>query len=309
MSFIKEFQHLKISLEDLKSATNNFAERNCIGSGGFGKVYKGEILLSGVLTMVAVKRLNTIHGQGTNEFWKEVMLLSQFKHENLVTLLGYCNEGGENLLVYEYLSNKSLDLHLNSVHLSWGQRLNICLEAAMGLQYLHEPVEGSQQRVLHRDIKSADILLDHNWRPRIADFGLSKLGPANQQYTFLFSNAVRTQGYCDPLYANGGLLTKECDVYFFGVVLFEVLCGRPCILPNYVDIHRCLPELSRKCYVENKMDTIISSGLRDIISPMCAERFSAIAYKCLQLDRAKRPTMDEVVEQLRSAIHYQVCFI
>nr|XP_043611968.1 uncharacterized protein LOC122583647 [Erigeron canadensis] len=304
MSSIEELQHLKISLNILKSATNNFSEVNCIGHGGFGKVYKGEILLSDVLTMVAVKRLDKSFGQGATEFWKEIMLLSQYKHENLVSLLHFCDEGGENLLVYEYLSNKSLDLYLSSVDLSWHQRLMICLGAAIGLEYLHEPVEGSQQRVLHRDIKSANILLDHNWTPKIADFGLSKLGPANQQFTFIISDAVGTMGYCDPLYAHTGLLTKESDVYSFGVVLFEVLCGRPCV-QNYDDTRRYLSALSRKCYEEKKLDTIIHIGLRDKISPMCVEKFSAIAYQCLELDHTKRPTMGEVVKELRCAIHYQ----
>nr|XP_043638337.1 sterol 3-beta-glucosyltransferase UGT80A2-like [Erigeron canadensis] len=309
MTFIKEFQHLKISLQVIESATDNFTEINCIGSGGFGKVYKGEILLSGVLNMVAIKRLDKSLEQGATEFWQEILMLSQYKHENIVSLIGFCDEGGENILVYEYLSNKSLDLYLNSVDLSWYQRLSICLGAAMGLQYLHEPVEGSQQRVLHRDIRSANILLDQNWRPKIADFGLSKLGPANQQFTFLISNAVGTMGYCDPLYVQTSFLTKESDVYSFGVVLFEVLCGRPCVLPNYDDIRRNLAALSRKCYDEKKMDTIIHIGLQDNISPKCLERFSAIAYQCLQLDRAARPTMGRIVQELTSTLTYQLDFV
>nr|XP_043618332.1 probable receptor-like protein kinase At2g39360 [Erigeron canadensis] len=304
MSSIKEFQHLKISLKVLESATNNFSDANCLGRGGFGKVYKGEIVLSDVLTMVAIKRLDKSFGQGTVEFWKEIMMLSQYKHQYLVSLLGFCDEGGENLLVYEYLSNRSLDLYLDSVDLSWLQRLNICLGAAMGLQFLHEPLEGSQQRVLHRDIKSANILLDHEWRPKIADFGLSKLGPANQQFSFLYTYAVGTPGYYDPLYAHTGLLTKESDVYSFGVVLFEVLCGRPCV-QNYDDIRKYLAALSRKSYEEKKMDTIILTGLQDNISRKCLERFSGIAYQCLHLDRGERPTMSQVVQELRFALYHQ----
>nr|XP_043611966.1 probable receptor-like protein kinase At5g38990 [Erigeron canadensis] len=307
---IKEFQHLRISLQDLKSATNDFAETNCIGRGGFGKVYKGEIFLSGVLNAVAIKRLDRTFGQGTPEFWKEVLFLSQYKHENLVSLLGFCDENGENLLVYKYLSNRSLDLYLNSVNLSLSQRLVICVEAAMGLQYLHEPLEGSQQRVLHRDIKSANILLDHNWRAKIADFGLSKLSPANQQFSFAYSGVVGTMGYCDPVYAQKGFLTKESDVYSFGVVLFEVLCGRPSEQNyySYNDIRRYLIALSRECYEKKKMYSIIHVGLQGHISLKCLEKFSTIAYRCTHIERAKRPTMDEVVKELKFALLDQVRF-
>nr|XP_043611971.1 uncharacterized protein LOC122583650 [Erigeron canadensis] len=305
MSSIKEFQHLKISLGVLKSATNNFAQTNCIGGGGFGKVYKGEILLSGVITMVAVKRLDRSLGQGTTEFWKEIMILFQYKHENLISLLGFCDELSENLLVYEYLSNKSLDLYISHTNFSWHKRLFICHRAARGLQFLHEPLKGSQQRVLHRDIKSANILLGDNLEPKISDFGLSKLGPANQQFTFVFSNAVGTRGYCDPLYDHTNLLSKESDVYSFGVVLFEVLCGRLAYAKYYNDMGTSLVALARKCYEENTLDTIIHSSIRETISPKSLERFSAIAYQCLHINREERPSMAKIVEELDLAYRYQ----
>nr|XP_043637156.1 uncharacterized protein LOC122608128 isoform X2 [Erigeron canadensis] len=305
MSSIKEFQHLKIPLQDLIAATNNFGDTHRIGQGGFGKVYKGELVLPDGLTVVAVKRLDRAFGQGDAEFWKEVMLLTRYKHEHLVSLLGFCNEGSENILVYEYLTNRSLDLYLSGNDLSWNQRLRICIGAAHGLQFLHHPAEGSQQRVLHRDIKSANILLDQDWKPKIADFGLSKFGPANQQYTYLFSNAVGTMGYCDPLYMQTGYLTKESDIYSFGVVLFEVLCGRLCV-QNYEDVRRFLAILARKCYEEKKLDTIIHMSLKEEISPPCLERFSTIAYQCLQTDRTERPSIAKIVKELEIALQYQV---
>ncbi|GJX97858.1 cytochrome b5-like heme/steroid binding domain-containing protein [Tanacetum coccineum] len=307
MSHIKEFQHLEIPLGDIKSATNDFGDEKCIGEGGFGKVYKGELLLKDGLTVVAIKRLQSSFGQGVPEFWREIMLLSCYKHENLVSLLGFCNEGGENILVYEYLSKRSLDLYIRNTDLSWDQRLRICIGAAYGLQYLHDPQDGSQQRVLHRDIKSGNILLDEDWKPKIADFGLSKYGPANQPFTFLYTNAVGTTGYCDPLYVQTGFLTKESDVYSFGVVLFEVLCGRQCV-QNYEDNRRFLPVLARKCYEEKTLDTIISNNLKDQISPQCLKEFSKIAYKCLQIEREKRPLMGEVVKSLDTALQYQDYF-
>lgn len=160
-------------------------------------MYKGElhVHLKGQTT-VALKRLDRTFGQGDPEFWKEIVMLSLYKHDNIVSLLGFCDDSGEKILIYEYASKKSLDLYLKSDDLTWVRRLKICIGAARGLAYLHNPA-GTQQRVLHRDIKSSNILLDENWNARIADLGLSKFGPANQQYTFLVSNHVGTRVYCD----------------------------------------------------------------------------------------------------------------
>ncbi|KAJ9559427.1 hypothetical protein OSB04_014041 [Centaurea solstitialis] len=205
------------------------------------------------------------------------MMLSRYTHENLVSLLGYSDEDGESILVYEYLPNRSLDMYLSSTTLSWIQRLKICIGAVRGLEYLHNP-SITTQRVLHRDIKSSNIMLDENWNAKISDFGLSKFGPANQEFTFLISHVAGTIGYCDPLYMDTGFLTKESDIYSFGVVLFEVLCGRLCFA-NYDDNRRFLSKL--------------------------AQRFSTIAYRCLQRERDERPPIAEILKQLEIALQDQ----
>ncbi|GKC88288.1 receptor-like protein kinase HERK 1 [Tanacetum coccineum] len=222
-----DFRHLKIQLKDIRLATNDFKDEP-IGGGGFGKVYKGELTFQKGKKIVAIKRLDRKHGQGDVEFWKEIMMLAQYKHKNLVSLLGFCNENSERVLVYEYVSRGSLDSYLGKSDLTWIQRLKICHGAACGLNYLHDPTD-RHQRVLHRDVKSSNILLDQDFNAKISDFGLSKFGPANQQYTFVVSNVAGTHGYCDPAYMETGFLSKESDVYSFGVVLFEVLCGRQCV--------------------------------------------------------------------------------
>ncbi|PWA36234.1 Protein kinase, ATP binding site-containing protein [Artemisia annua] len=182
-SVTKQFEHFKIKLESIKLATNNFADANCIGKGGFGEVYKGELVHSKGHTVVALKRLNRKFGQGDPEFWKEIIMLSLYKHDNIVSLLGFCDESGEQILVYEYASRRSLDFSF-----------------------------GTHQRVLHRDIKSSNILLDENWNARISDMGLSKFGPANQQITFLVSDAVGTFGCCGPEYSGGPEdLSTQCE--------------------------------------------------------------------------------------------------
>nr|XP_043629167.1 uncharacterized protein LOC122600506 isoform X2 [Erigeron canadensis] len=312
MSFMEEIERIRIPFEDIKSATNNFSEINCIGQGSFGKVYKGHLSLINNISqgkrlnnsMVAVKRLYRALGQGDREFLKEFLLFSLDKHENLVSLLGFCDEDGEAILVYEYMSNKSLDLYLSSTRLSWIQRLGICIGAARGINYLHGPSGDGQRRVLHRDIKSSNILLDQAWNAKIADFGLSKLGPAKQQYTFLVSQSVGTLGYVDPIYVETGILTRQSDVYSFGVVLFEVLCGRLSV-QNTQEMSDFLPKLVRKQYKENRLDTIIKTGMKEQISPKCLESFSRIAYRCLGRVREDRPTMSEIVKELEIALQYQ----
>lgn len=309
---MEEFEHLRVPLHFIKLATNNFGASNFIAEGGFGKVYKGEFkaefFQSGDPIVGAVKLLDRSKDQADVSFWREIMLLSSYNHKNLISLLGYCDESDQRIIVYEYASNKSLDFHIFGPNLTWIQRLKICVGAACGLQFLHDP-RGSQQRVLHRDIKSANILLDENWNAKIADFGLSKYGPANQQHTFLFSDAKGTLGYCDPMYIETMLLTKESDVYSFGVVLFEVLCSRPCVDYSFSDLRRSLPLLVKKCYQELTLHTIIDANLSQQIEQNSLDTFVELAYQCLEKDRTKRPSMDLVVSKLQTALKYQVsCF-
>ncbi|KAJ9537575.1 hypothetical protein OSB04_030308 [Centaurea solstitialis] len=303
MAFFDEFQHLKIQLEEIESATDNFADNKAIGVGGFGKVYKGEICHSKGKSMAAFKRLDSRLGQGNSEFWKEIVMLSRYSHENLVSLLGYCDEGGEKILVYEYASRGSLDRHLSATTLTWIQRLKICLGVAKGLCYLHDP-DGAHQRIIHRDIKSANILLDKNWNAKISDLGLSKIGPANQQHTALISNVVGTLPYLDPMYLKMGLLTKESDVYSLGVVLFEALCGRLCFEYNN-DQYQILVHTWKQSYERKKLKEIIFRDLMQKMDPRSLETFSDIAYLCLHESREERPPMAHVVEKLETALQLQ----
>ncbi|PWA85802.1 Phloem protein 2-like protein [Artemisia annua] len=299
-SFMKEFEHLEIKLEDIKSATNNFNENKVIGIGGFGKVYGGELSRHDRKIMVAFKRLDRKHAQGDPEFFKEIIMLSCYKHKNLISLLGFCKEGDEMILIYEHASRGSPDRILNKAALTWTQRLKICIDAAKGLSFLHDP-NGTQQRVLHRDIKSANILLDENLNAKMADFGLSKLSPANQKYTFLFTSPVGTPGYCDPLYMDDYQLTKESDVYSFGVVLFEVLCGRVCF-ENSEGNFKVFVNQWKRCCEQNKLDEIIFPDLSDQMDSSSVRTFVDIAYQCLQISREQRPTMSVVVEKLKAAL-------
>ncbi|GJV23344.1 kinase-like domain, phloem protein 2-like protein [Tanacetum coccineum] len=304
-SFMKEYENLRIHLKDIKSATNNFDENKVIGNGGFGKVYEGELCHSNSekKSLVALKRLDRKYGQGDPQFWKEIMMLSRYRHENLISLLGYCIEDGEMILIYEHAARGSLERYLKDATLTWTERIKICLDAAKGLSFLHDPNE-RQQRVLHCDIKSANILLDDNLNAKVSDFGLSKMGSADQQYSVIVTNAVGTPGYCDPLYMETYQLTKESDVYSFGVVLFEVLCGRQCVEFNNGQLNVFVP-FWKKTYEENKLVDIIFKDLEQQINPSALETFASIAYQCLKRSREERPLMSLVVEKLKNAFEVQ----
>nr|GEV59335.1 protein kinase-like domain, phloem protein 2-like protein [Tanacetum cinerariifolium] len=306
-SFATEFKHLEIQLEDIISATNNFDESKVIGRGGFGKVYAGELShsQSEEKSLVAIKRLDRKYGQGDPEFFKEIRMLSCYRHENLISLLGFCCQGGEMILIYEYASGGSLDRLLSSAALTWTQRLRICLDAAKGLSFLHDP-NGTQQRVLHRDIKSANILLDHKMTAKVADFGLSKMSSANPQYSLLITGVVGTPGYCDPLYMETYQLTKESDVYSFGVVLFEVLCGRQCVEFSNGRQSKILVPFWKQSYVDKKLEGIVLEDIKQQMNQRSLEIFAGIAYQCLQKSREQRPTMSLVVEKLKVALQSQM---
>ncbi|XP_071725477.1 serine/threonine-protein kinase TIO-like [Rutidosis leptorrhynchoides] len=305
----KDLDHLSIPFEHIIEATKNFT--TIIGKGGYGPVYKGQISLSGEteLTTVAIKRLDTrISGQGLKEFLTEIQLLSRYKkHPNLISLVGFCDQGPEKVLIYEYAHLGSLDKYLRNSRnptctLTWKQRLSICIDAARGLDHLHNHV-AKHERVIHRDIKSANVLLDSNWRAMISDFGLSKIGRANENDSYLITNACGTHGYCDPSYQHNGILTKDSDVYSFGVVLFEVLCGRLCFYMDTQGKQRLLPQQAKSYYMKNKLNRIIDPTLREYMDSNSMNKFSKIAYQCLLDDRERRPSMDLVLQELEKALH------
>jgi serine/threonine protein kinase len=304
---LEEFQHLKIKLEEITTAVSFDDDKDYIGVGGFGKVYIGEVSHRKGRSKVAIKRRNPdpSNRQGAPEFLKEIMTLSRYRHENLISLLGFCCEGQEMILVYELASRGSLDRHLNSPHLTWARRLKICIDAAKGLSYLHDP-RGTHQRVIHCDIKSGNILLDDQWNAKVSDFGLLQMGSANEEHSVIITLAAGTRGYCDPQYAMTNTLTKESDVYSFGVVLFEVLCGRVCYTHSNGQVQQVLVRTWIESYEQKNLNDIIFK--HPTIQPLdqtALEAFSDIAYRCLNKSREDRPKMDNVVTELEAALESQ----
>ncbi|KAK0605897.1 hypothetical protein LWI29_031923 [Acer saccharum] len=301
---------LKIPFSEILEATQNFNNKFLIGEGGFGKVYEG-ILKSDV--KVAVKRSDSKHGQGLPEFQTEVLLLSRIRHRNLVSLIGYCNEGSEMILVYEFMAKGALRDHLYSlnefdnseksftqVKLSWSQRLQICIGSAQGLHYLHS---GSDGGITHRDVKSTNILLDENYVAKVADFGLSRSSPLEGDS---FSMGIKGSfGYLDPEYFKTLQFTDKSDVYSFGVVLLEVLCARPAIATTTQMEEINLADWGLFWLNKGQIEETVDPFLLGKINPNSLRKFGEIVEKCLKQNGDDRPTMHDVYWDLIYALQLQ----
>ncbi|KAE8709908.1 Serine/threonine-protein kinase-like protein CCR4 [Hibiscus syriacus] len=302
----------EFSFEALVQATNNFSDDHKIGTGSFGSVYHGT-LDDG--REVAIKRAEITSSSSyvigprrqedkDDAFVNELEYLSRVHHKNLVQLLGFCEDSNERILVYEYMNNGTLYDHLhkfeNSLSMSWAIRLKIALDTARGIQYLHEY---AVPQIIHRDIKSANILLDTNWTAKVSDFGLSLMGPGDDE-SHLSLRAAGTVGYMDPEYYRLQQLTTKSDVYSFGIVLLELLSGYRAIHRNENGAHR------------NVVDFLVPYVLRDEIHRVLDPRvppptpfeIEAVAYvgylaaDCVRLEGRDRPSMTEIVNSLEKAL-------
>ncbi|XP_054802718.1 receptor-like protein kinase FERONIA [Prosopis cineraria] len=293
------------SIVEIRAATNNFDDIFIVGVGGFGNVYKGYI--DNGTVPVAIKRLKQGSQQGLREFQTEIEMLSQLRHNHLVSLIGYCNDGNEMILVYEFMARGTLRDHLyNSDNhpLSWKQRLEMCLGAARGLHYLHT---GANHTVIHRDVKTTNILIDEKWVAKVSDFGLSKIGPTGMSKSHISTVVKGSVGYLDPEYYKRQRLTEKSDVYSFGVVLLEVLCGRPPLLRNVEKKKTSLVVWVRKCHRDDVIHQTVDPFLTERIKSESLKAFSDLALKCLVDNGNERPSMNDVVWGLEFALQLQEC--
>ncbi|CAH1429827.1 unnamed protein product [Lactuca virosa] len=281
------------SFEELSKCTNNFSETNNIGTGGYGMVYRGS-LPNGQL--IAIKRAKQGSTQGGLEFKTEIELLSRVHHKNLVSLVGFCFDQGEQMLVYEYIVNGTVKDSLSGrsgIRLDWTRRLRIALGAAKGLQYLHDLADPP---IIHRDVKTNNILLDERLVAKVADFGLSKsLGDANR--THVTTQVKGTMGYMDPEYYMTQQLTEKSDVYSFGVVLLELITARSPIEKGKYIVREVRQAMDRSKELYNLHEVLDPTiGLSTQLKGL--ERFVDVSLRCVEETGSKRPTMSDVVKEI-----------
>ncbi|KAH9310901.1 hypothetical protein KI387_025936, partial [Taxus chinensis] len=287
--------------EDLERATGGFNKESEVGRGSYSVVFKGILSDNRV---VAVKRaVLSADRQRTdcNEFYREVDLLSRLNHAHLLNLLGYCDHKGERLLVYEFMSHGTLHEHLHgniNPKLSWTRRVTIAVQAARGLEYLHGY---ACPPVIHRDIKSSNILIDEDHNARVADFGLSLLGPADSS-TPLDELPAGTLGYLDPEYYRLHYLTTKSDVYSFGVLLLEILSGRKAIDMQYEEGSGNIVEWAVPLIKSGQIELILDPDLEPPLNFEALFRIAKVAYKCVKMQGKNRPSMDRVTTQLERAL-------
>lgn len=291
---------LEFSLYDfsqIADATVNFSPKNMIGEGGFGPVYKG-VLTDG--QEVAIKRLSARSRQGLVEFKNEIQVIAKLQHRNLVRLLGCCIHEEEKMLVYEYLTNKSLDHFIfdpiRQASLDWKRRIKIVDGIAQGLLYLHNL---SRIRIIHRDLKAGNILLDSDLNPKISDFGMARIFPSDATQATA-SRLVGTYGYMAPEYVSDGLLSIKSDVFSFGVLLLEIISGKRSSGFQHNGEFYNLLEYAWELWKDRRWNEFIDQSFGDDYELEELMKYLAVALLCVQEKTVDRPTMPDVVAVLSS---------
>ncbi|WJX91987.1 hypothetical protein P8452_73692 [Trifolium repens] len=294
-----ESKHQAFNYTEILNITDNF--KTIIGEGGFGKVYFGTLQDQ---TQVAVKRLSPSSVQGYKEFQSEAQLLTVVHHRNLASLIGYCNEGETKALIYEYAANGNLQQHLlaeNSKILNWNERLNIAVDAAQGLDYLHN---GCKPPIMHRDLKPSNILLDDNMHAKIADFGLSRAF-GNDIDSHISTRPAGTFGYIDPEFQRTGNTNKKNDIYSFGIILFELITGRKALErasgENLHILQWVLPTVKR-----GDIQNVVDPRLQGEFSINSAWKAVEIAMSCTSPNVDERPDMSQILVELKECLSLDI---
>ncbi|XP_021767442.1 probable serine/threonine-protein kinase PBL24 [Chenopodium quinoa] len=283
------------TFQELADVTENFSPEHLVDVGNFGKIYRGKLKETGEI--IVVEQLDRYGSRGQREFLLQVMMLSFLNHPNLINLIGYCTEGDKRFLVHEYLPLGSLDQHLHDrpskqKPLDWYTRMKIALGIAKGLEYMHH---NASPPVIYRNLKPSNILLDKNFKAKLSDFGLSKLGPSGEK-KYVSTSVVGTYGYIAPEYQKTGFLTMKADVYSFGVVLLELVTGR-----RAVDITKQTKEQNLVSWAHqilkepSKFTELADPALQGNFPANGFNQALAVAAMCLQEEQTARPMMSDVI--------------
>ncbi|GKE64464.1 kinase-like domain, phloem protein 2-like protein, partial [Tanacetum coccineum] len=289
--------------ENILSATNNFDEENIIGEAqGFEKRYKGQLLWSGELIDIAARRLNKGRDDREHMFWMDICMLSSLKHKNVVSLVGFCDENDEKIIINRYETRGMLIHYLSDpMRLTWVRRLEICVGLAHALNNIHYD-EARDFSVIHRLITSDRVLLSDDWEPKLYGFEHSmKIKTFQRHHSFHTNRLEYVDGYEDPRYIETKSVNHKSDIYSFGIVLFELLCGRESIIDDDND-NKYLGPAAISHYRKKILEELIDPFLWKQMDLQSFDMFAAIAYECLGEERSRRPNIDDIVPRLEKAL-------
>ncbi|GJT88108.1 kinase-like domain, phloem protein 2-like protein [Tanacetum coccineum] len=294
-----QFAHLRVPLENVLSATNNFDENILSATNsGFANVYQGQLLWSGELIEISARRFNKERNDREQLFWMEISMLSTLKHKNVASLVGFCDENDEKIIINRNETRGTLFQYISDpMLLTWVRRLEISVGIAHALSYIHydEPRDFS---VIHRTIECSRVLLNDKWEPKLYGFEHSmKIKASQRHHSFHTNRAQGVNGYGDPTYLETKRVSHKSDMYSFGIVLFELLCGRESIIDS--DANKYLAPLAITHYREKRLDEIIDWNLWKQMDSQSFNIFAETAYDCLNEERSQRPNIDEIVTRSR----------
>ncbi|PWA38074.1 protein kinase-like domain, Concanavalin A-like lectin/glucanase domain protein [Artemisia annua] len=308
---ITQFNHLRIPLDEIQKATNNFSSSNILGKGDFGIFYKGQLLHSGELINISARRLTHNQRQEDKEFWTEISVLSGLEHPNIVSLIGFCDEKGEKIIIHRFEAKGSLSKYLSDPALTWIQRLKICHGVAEAIRYIHYE-KGRNYSIIHQNINSATIFLDDNFEAKLSGFQYSIKDSVDRTERYISSEAIRIQGYTDPETLKTGHPTQKSDIYSFGILLSEIMCGKTISALENASVHYKVDKIPAPYPIISfhlQLDMLHGILIPDMLNQMepdSCRLFVESTLGCLHPDPVQRISMNDFLTLLNRLLEDQL---